>query len=146
MPQDQDVQGIVINSLPALTSGVIAFTDGDNTTLNSKGFVSKTLEAEHTTLFWFHNGARFFSSLSLVEQVLLTKTNYLNVSQNLSLSSGDFSDSGVYEVQLIVDAYSSFYHHVQCQPYYNTFVGSSNRFGRQYIILSQSEVRLLYVG
>ena len=146
MPQDRDVQGIVINSLPALTSGVIAFTDGDNITLNSKGFVSKTLEAEHTTLFWFLNGASFSYSLSSVKRVLLTKTNYLNVSQNFSLSSGDFSDSGAYEVQLIVDAYNSFYHHVQCRPYYNTFVGSSNRFGRQYIVLSQSEVRLLYVG
>ena len=78
--------------------------------------------------------------------MILAKSDYRNVSQNFSLFSGDFSDSGVYEVQLIVDIRNSYYHHVQCQPYYNTFVRSSNRFGRQHIILSQAEVHLPYVG
>ena len=79
--------------------------------------------------------------------MLLAKSDYLNVSQNFSLFSGDFSDSGVYEVQLVVDTISNYYYdHVQCQPYYNTFVGSSNHFGLHCIILSQAEVHLPYVG
>ena len=142
MPQDRDDQGIVINGF---RSGVIPFTDGDNVTLTARGYVSnKYMEVEQTTLYWFHNGARFSSSLSSVQHVLSLKNDY--VSQKFALSSGDFSDSGVYEVQLIVDAYNSYYHHVQCRPYYDNFIGSSNRFGRQDIVLSQAEVHLLYVG
>ena len=136
MPQDRDDQGIVINGF---RSGVIPFTDGDNVTLTARGYVSnKYMEVEQTTLYWFHNGARFSSSLSSVQHVLSLKNDY--VSQKFALSSGDFSDSGVYEVQLIVDA------HVQCRPYYDNFIRSSNRFGRQDIVLSQAEVHLLYVG
>ena len=141
MPQDRDDQGIVINGF---RSGMIPFTDGDNVTLTAKGYVSnKYMEVEQTTLYWFHNGARFSSSLSSVQHVLSLKNDY--VSQKFALSSGDFSDSGVYEVQLIVDAY---YHHVQCRPYYQKFFGSSNRFQRKaiVIVLSQAEVHLLYVG
>ena len=145
MPQDRDDQGIVINGFPTITSGVIPFTDGDNVTLTARGYVSnKYMEVEQTTMYWFHNGARFSSSLSSIQHVLSLKNDY--VSQKFALSSGDFSDSGVYEVQLIVDAYSSYYHHVQCRPYYDNFVGSSNRFERQEIVLSQAEVHLLYVG
>ena len=144
MPQVRDDQGIGINGFPTIRSGVIPFTDGDNITLTARGYVSKTLEVEQTTMYLFHNGVNFSSSLLPVEHVLSLKNDY--VSQKFALSSGDFSDSGVYEVQLIVDAYNGYYHHVQCRPYYDNFIRSSNRFGREEIVLSQAEVQLLYVG
>ena len=147
MPKLRNIQEIVINGFPAFTSGVIPLTNGDNITLTAGGYISKSQEVEQATMFWFRNGQRIYSPLSSLEHMLLTKSDYLNVSQNFSLFSGDFSGSGVYEVQLIVDARNSYYHdHFQCRPYYNTFVARSIRFGSRYIILSQAEIHLPYVG
>jgi hypothetical protein len=92
----------------------------DHLSLVADATVLSIKELEYSSIYWYRNGIRVYSSSTLQKN-----GNTLSLSQTFQQFNATYEHSGRYEVHLIIDMNA----YLQaggstCLPYYNTFVSS----------------------
>ena len=108
----------------------------NNITLKANGRLLSTEELKHSSIWWYRNGRRVYSSLSLQKHY-----NNFSLSQQFQISNITYEQSGRYEVLLSINIYS-YLSDPTCQSYYDRFV--SPYLGGNYITLSRGYIDVGY--
>ena len=110
---DIQVRSISIENLDSALNGTL-----NNITLKANGILLSSKELKHSSILWYRNGRRVYSSLSLQKHY-----NNFSLSQEFQISNIIYEQSGRYEVLLRIYMYGYLRDHT-CWPYYNTFVST----------------------
>ena len=133
-------QSTVIQFVGGANFNTVPFRDLDEITLDVYGKTDASVDGTISTS-WYHNGGE----LPLGSELGALKKSLQRISQSLEIMKlNQIVDSGVYEVDVNVDAYAHLVSHLQCPNAYAELV--SNVFLADRITLDWDIVELKYYG